>query len=145
MPPEPTGFHLENLLATDMRAHVLTQRGELEQGLRLLEQARSHARNLGLDVNARVIEVSIAIEAARVNHPAAALAALEELLGATDIQDGYSRRLLLAELARCYALVGRGDDARKVLDEAVRLSTRDARAQAALACARAEVARVTED
>jgi len=135
-------FAYVQMLATDMRAHVLAQRGELDEGLRLLEQARQHARHLGFDVNVRVIEVSIALAHARVNHPVDAIAVLEHLLEATDIQDGYSRRLLLCELAKCYALVGRGEDARRSVDEAARLGSRDARAQAALACARAEVGRV---
>jgi DNA-binding transcriptional ArsR family regulator len=135
-------FAYVQMLATDMRAHVLAQRGDLDEGLRLLEQARNHAHHLGFDVNVRVIEVSVALERARVNHPVDAIAMLEHLLEATDIQDSYSRRLLLCELGRCYALVGRGQEAHRAVDEAARLGTRDPRAQAALACARAEVARI---
>jgi tetratricopeptide (TPR) repeat protein len=135
-------FAYLQMLATDMRAHVLAQRGDLDEGLRLLEQARDHARHLGFDVNMRVIEASIALERARVSHPIDAIAELEHLLEATDIQDGYSRRLMLSELAKCYALVGRGPEAIRAVDEAARLATRDPRARAALACARAEVTRV---
>jgi DNA-binding winged helix-turn-helix (wHTH) protein len=135
-------FAYIQMLATDMRAHVLAQRGELDEGLRLLDQARNHARHLGLDVNVRVIETSIALERARVNHPADAITRLEHLLEATDIQDNYSRRLLLCELAKCYALVGRGSEARRAIDESGRLGTSDPRARAALACARTEVTRV---
>ena len=51
-------FAYVQMLATDMRAHVLAQRGDLDEGLRLLEQARHHAQHLGFDVNVRVIEVS---------------------------------------------------------------------------------------
>ena len=87
-------FAYIQMLATDMRAHVLAQRGDLDEGLRLLEQARDHARHLGFDVNVRVIEASIALARARVNHPVDAVAVIEQLLEATDIQDGYSRRLL---------------------------------------------------
>lgn len=135
-------FAYVQMLATDMRAHVGLQRGELDEGLRLLEQARTHARHLGLDVNAQVIEVSIALERGVVAHPARAIASLEALVEAADIQDGYSRRLLLSQLSRCYALVGRGEEARRAVDEAARLSTRDGRARLAIACTRAEVHRV---
>jgi len=135
-------FAYIQMLATDMRAHVLAQRGDVDEGLRLLEQARDHARHLGFDVNVRVIEASIALARARVTHPVDAIAVIEQLLEATDIQDGYSRRLLLTDLARCQALLGRGQDARHAVDEAARIGSRDPRAQAALSCARAEVARV---
>jgi DNA-binding winged helix-turn-helix (wHTH) protein/tetratricopeptide (TPR) repeat protein len=135
-------FAYVQMLATDMRANVLAQRGELEEGLRLLEQARNHARHLGFDVNVRVIEASIALERARVHHPNDARSELENLLEDTDIQDSYSRRLLLCALAKGHALVGRGEAARRALEEATRLATRDPRAQASLACARAEVMRV---
>ena len=137
-------FAYVQMLATDMRAHVLAQRGDLDEGLRLLEQAREHARHLGFDVNVRVIEASIALERARVNHPIDSIAELEGLLEATDIQDGYSRRLMLSELAKCYALIGRGAAAARALEGAARLAGKAPRVQAALACTRAEVARVRE-
>ena len=56
------------------------------------------------------------------------------LLEATDIQDSYSRRLMLCELAKCYALGGRGAEAARALDEASRLTAKAQRVQAALAC-----------
>ena len=106
------------MLATDMRAHVLAQRGDVDEGLRLLlEQARDHARHLGFDVNVRVLEASIALARARVNHPIDAIAVIEQLLEATDIQDGYSRRLLLPDpraATRCSIAVVQ--DARRAVD-----------------------------
>ena len=45
----------------------------------------------------------------------APIESLERLMGATDIQDSYSRRLLLSQLARCFALLGRCEAARRAV------------------------------
>jgi DNA-binding winged helix-turn-helix (wHTH) protein len=113
------------LLATDLRGHALVQIGEVAAGLLLLEQAQALAASLGLDKQVGVLASSLAIHRSRSGAVAAgeAIAALEALARAKETEDHYSQALVLLELVQAYAFVGRGEEARALLEALHRPTT----------------------
>jgi hypothetical protein len=111
------GFPYAKLLATDLRGHALVQLGHPRAGLELLEQAKTHARQLGLDMNAFAIECSVATYSLKFGAEPQLLQQLEGLL-AERAHDSYSHHTLLTEYAAQLALRGRASSAREALARA---------------------------
>jgi len=110
-------FSYAKLLATDLRGHALVQLGHSRAGLDLLEQAKNHARQLGLGMNAFAIECSSVTYSLKFSADPQALQRLEALL-LQGSHDSYSRHALLTEYAAQLALRGRAGDARRALAQA---------------------------
>lgn len=132
------------LLANDMRGHLLLRRGRVLEGITVLERAKRQAEALEFRTNAHAIAVSIDLARASVASTERAIATLEARLEQEQAQDGYSRRMILLELATRLAWSGEASRARDLLDEAAPLCAGDDRAQVSLLCARAQLARVRE-
>ncbi|MGE0787001.1 MAG: hypothetical protein AB7S26_15110 [Sandaracinaceae bacterium] len=136
-------FAYAQLLANDMRGHLLLRSGRALEGLSVLERAKRHARALELESNANAIAVSIALAQAAMSQPTRAVGILTAALEATTRpEDGYSRRMLLEQLATYHAWIGDTPRARALLEEAAPAAAGDERAQVSLLTARAHVARV---
>lgn len=135
-------FAYAQLLANDMRGHLLLRRGRFHEGLIVLERARTQALKLDFHSNAHVIEIAITLARASAAPCHEAIALLETLRQAEHAQDSYSRRTILLELATRRAWTGDARQAQDLLDEAAPLCAGDDRAQVELLCARAELARV---
>jgi hypothetical protein len=110
-------FPYAKLLATDLRGHALVQLGHGRAGLDLLEQAKNHATQLGLGMNAFAIECSSATYSLKFSAEPQAVQQLEGLLSLA-AHDSYSRHTLLTEYAAQLALRGRADAARQALAQA---------------------------
>ena len=129
-------FPYAKLLATDLRGHALVQLGHPRAGLALLEQARTHALQLGLVNNAFAIECSVATYSLKFAADSQLLRRLESLL-AHGAHDSYSRHALLTEYAAQLALRGRAVAARRALaqadDDVVRGEKRRGKVQSLIA------------
>jgi DNA-binding winged helix-turn-helix (wHTH) protein len=134
-------FAYGQLLANDMRGHVLLRIGRFHEGFAVLTRARDQAKKLELAVNARAIEISLALHRASLAPIGEAIALLESTLAREDAEDSYSKRMILLELATYCAWAGRASRASEHVEAAAPLCAGDARARAALACARAHLAR----
>lgn len=137
-------FAYAQLLANDMRGHVLLRIGKFHEGLSVLERARSQAQHLSLTSNAHAIEISINLHRAALERFDLAIRRLTALLEREEAQDSYSRRSILLELATRAAWMGDGPRAATLLETAAPLCAGDDRAEAALLCGRAHLARVAE-
>ncbi|WP_169796421.1 helix-turn-helix domain-containing protein [Chondromyces crocatus] len=111
-------FPYGRFLATDLRGHVLVQLGAVQEGLSLLETARTLARSLSLEKNAAALDFALGIYRARfgVLPVREAIATLKELLAKARPDDSYSQRSLCIELASQHALAGEGDAAWGLLE-----------------------------
>jgi tetratricopeptide (TPR) repeat protein len=137
-------FPYLQLLSNDLRGHALTELGRLNEGLSVLEHARSQAERLGYTSNAHVIAISIALHRSRMAAPADAENILTKATESEHAQDSYTRRMLRLELAVLRSLQGRASEASILLEEAARLCADERRLLAWLATARAQLARVQE-
>lgn len=126
-----------------MRGHVMLRLGRFHEGEVVLERARRQACNLDFTTNAHAIEISIHIHRATLGGFTDAVTSLDALLGREAAQDSYSRRSVLLELATRLAWLGQQSRASTLLAAAAPLCAGDARAEAALLCARANRARVS--
>lgn len=134
-------FGYAQLLANDMRGHLLIRRGRFHEGVAVLERARGQALNLGLANNAHAIEISVATTRASIAPPRHAISILSELENIERAEDSYSRRSILVEKAIRHAWCGEADSAAELIRAAEPLSAGSPRAEAALLCARAHLAR----
>ncbi|WP_156040741.1 winged helix-turn-helix transcriptional regulator [Chondromyces apiculatus] len=140
-------FPYGRFLATDLRGHVLVQLGAVQEGLSLLETARTLAGALDLAGNATALDFALGIYRARfgVVQGREAIAMLNDLQARTRPDDSYSKRSLCIEMASQYALAGEGDVAWGLLE---RLGTEqlpdggDVRARIRFLLACANVARL---
>jgi hypothetical protein len=125
------------MLGTDMRGHSLVQMGQLQRGIRMLEQANTQARRLGLVNNAFAVDTSIATYVTKFDPHEQSLERVEELLRSRRAHDSYSYRALLTEAAVQRALRGRRSDAIEALEaadrDALRGDTRRGRVTSMLA------------
>ncbi|MES1187345.1 MAG: helix-turn-helix domain-containing protein [Myxococcales bacterium] len=110
-------FPYAKLLATDLRGHALVQLGHGRGGLELLAQAKNHAVQLGLGMNAFAIDCSAVTYSLKFSAEPQALRQLESLLSQA-AHDSYSRHTLLTEYAAQLALRGRASAAREALSQA---------------------------
>lgn len=136
-------FPYGRMLAMDLLGHALVLTGQIHAGLAILEQSAALAESLGLVANAGGPRTSIATIRARVGDLPDAQGALESLVAGLRLEDAYSRRMVLSELAIQQAFAGRGIAARASIDEAARIALPDGdrRAKIRLLVADAIVAR----
>lgn len=132
------------LLANDMRGHLLLRRGRFLEGMRVLQRARQQAQQLDFVSNAHAIEISHEIARAALAPWKQSCEILEALLGQEHAQDTYSRRAILLELATRYAFLGDAARAWELTEECAQYCASDPRATAALYCARAHVTRASQ-
>ena len=95
-------------LAGDIRAHILVQCGQIEEGFGTFEETQTLAKRLGSGAILDALEVSVLIYRAQFGiSPVADLKKLKKKTSEADLQDTYSRSNLLLELSRQYVLRGK--------------------------------------
>ncbi len=140
-------FPYGRLLATDLRGHALVQLGQVQNGLSVLETARTFAESLSFAGNTAALDCALAIYRARFGAlpPPRAIEALGALTDSSVLADSYSERSVRVELAVQTALAGDAGAAWRMLE---RLGTGrvpdggDARAKLRYLLACAHVARL---
>jgi hypothetical protein len=121
-----SGFAFGRLLALDLRGHVLVQRGEVNAGLRVLDQAASLAGTLGAEGHRAAIEsAKLAYQNRHGRRDETLEAALSEVAAST-VDNLYAHRAAWHELAFRAALVGDAERAREALERGAELALADA-------------------
>lgn len=140
-------FSYGRMLALDLLGHSLTQTGQVHAGLAILEQAAELASAIGLAELAATTRSSIVAYRARFGVGAEdSVALLGRQLEQIGEADRYSRRLVLTELARIYAIRGEATLAFEKLERAteIALPDGDRRARVRLELSRAIAAGLRE-
>jgi hypothetical protein len=111
-------FPYGRLLATDLRGHALVQLGQVQNGLSVLETARTLAAALSLVGNVGALACATAIYRARfgVLPLRRAIEALDLLADSSVLADSYSERSVRLELAVQTALAGDAGAAWRMLE-----------------------------
>ena len=119
-------FAYGRMLAMDLLGHGLVAKGEIHAGISILEQSAELAGSLGLAANAGAPRTTQAV--LRVRYGICETDPRKELterMAALDPEDGYSRRMVLSEIAMQHAYAGEGAAAKEAIEAAARIPLPD--------------------